>query len=57
MSSESGYYAGTRIFNYLPSTLKCLMNEKAQLKVALKIYLNTNSFYSVDEFLLSKNMS
>jgi hypothetical protein len=31
------------------------MNEKAEFKVALKRYLTTQSFYSVDEFLLSKN--
>jgi hypothetical protein len=33
------------------------MNEKAEFKVALKQYLNTHSFYSVDEFLLSENDS
>jgi hypothetical protein len=30
------------------------MNEKAKFKVALKSYLNTHAFYSVDEFLVSK---
>jgi hypothetical protein len=34
---------------------KSLMNEKAQFKIPLKRYLNTHSFYSVDEFPLSKN--
>jgi hypothetical protein len=34
-----------------------LMNEKVEFKVALKRYLNTHSFYSVDEFLSSKNDS
>jgi hypothetical protein len=33
------------------------MNENAEFKVALKRYLNTHSFYSDDEFLLSKNDS
>jgi hypothetical protein len=33
------------------------MKEKAKFKVALKQYLNTRSFYSVDEFLLYKNES
>jgi hypothetical protein len=42
---KSTYYSG----------IKCLMNEKAKFEVALKRYLNTHSFYSVDEFLLSKN--
>jgi hypothetical protein len=31
------------------------MNEKAQLKATLIKYLNTYSFCSADEFLLSKN--
>jgi hypothetical protein len=57
VSSEIGYYAGISVFKNVPSNLKCLINEKAQCKVAPKIYLNTNSFYSVDEFLLAKNMS
>jgi hypothetical protein len=47
---NSTYYAGLKIFNNLPSSLKSLMNEEAQFKVAL-----THSFYSVDEFLLSIN--
>jgi hypothetical protein len=54
---KSTYYSGINIFNNLPSSLKSLMNEKAEFKVALKRYLNTCSFYSVDEFLLSKNDS
>jgi hypothetical protein len=33
------------------------MNEKAKFKVALKEYLSRHSFYSVDEFILSKNDS
>jgi hypothetical protein len=51
------YYSGINIFNTLPSSLKSLMNEKAKFKVALKRYLNTHSFYSVDEFLVSKTVS
>jgi hypothetical protein len=33
------------------------MNEKARFKIALKQYLNTHSFYSVDEFPLPKTES
>jgi IS1 family transposase len=54
---KSTYYSGIKIFNNLPSSLKSLMNEKVEFKVALKQYLNTYSFYSVDEFLLSKRNS
>jgi len=46
---------GIRIFNSLPSNLRSLMNEKAQFKVALKRYLYTHSFYSVEEFITFKN--
>jgi hypothetical protein len=39
MLSEKGtYYAGIKIFNNLPPDLKCIINEKAQFKVALKLY-------------------
>jgi hypothetical protein len=27
------------------------MNGKAQFKIALKLYLNTHTFYSVDEYI------
>jgi hypothetical protein len=50
------YYSGIKILNNLPSSLKSLMNEKAEFKEALKRYLNTCSFYSVDEFLVSKTI-
>jgi hypothetical protein len=33
------------------------LKEKAKFEVALKRYLNTHSFYSVDEFLVSKTDS
>jgi hypothetical protein len=51
------YYAGIKNLNNLQSSLKSLVNEKAKFKVALKRYLNTYSFYSVDEFLVSKTDS
>jgi hypothetical protein len=54
---QKNTYFGIKIFNNLPSSLKRLMNEKAKFKVALKRYLNTHSFYSVDEFLMSKTVS
>jgi hypothetical protein len=54
---KSAYYAGINIFNSLPSSLTSLINEKAQFKVALKRYLITHSFYSVDEFLIFTNKS
>jgi hypothetical protein len=50
---KSGQYAGIKICNNLPSYLKRLINEKARFKIAIKQYLNTHSFYSVEEYLLS----
>ena len=43
-------YSGIRIFNSLPQSIKNLKNEKTQIKVALKKFLNAHSFYSMDEF-------
>jgi hypothetical protein len=54
---NSAYYAGIKVYNSLPSALRSLMNKKAQFKVALKRYLNTHSFYFVEEFLTFKNDS
>jgi hypothetical protein len=54
---KSAYYAGIKIFNGLPSNLTSLVNKKTQFKVALKRYLITHSFYSVDEFLMFTNKS
>ena len=41
------YYAGIRIFNHLPTSIKSIANE---LKKTLKRFLLDNSFYSMDEF-------
>jgi hypothetical protein len=55
---KRAYSTGISIFNSLPSNFRSIMNEKAQFKVALKRrYLNTCSFYSVEEFLTFKNNS
>jgi hypothetical protein len=52
---KSTFHAGIKIFNILPHSLKILKNEKAKFKVALRKYLNTQSFYSIDEFLMCKS--
>jgi HKD family nuclease len=49
--------SGIKLLNSLPSSLKSLVNKKAEFKVVLKRYLNTHSFYSVEEFLMFKNKS
>ena len=43
-------YLGIRIFNSLPRSITNLKNDKTQFKEALKKFLNTHTFYSVDEF-------
>jgi hypothetical protein len=52
---KSTFYAGIKIFNSLPHSLTVLKNEKAKFKLALRKYLNTHSFYSVDEFFMCKD--
>ena len=44
------HYAGIRIFNQLPTSIKSIANETKELKKALKEFLLDNSFYSMDEF-------
>jgi hypothetical protein len=54
---KSAYYSGIKIFNNPPASLRNVMKEKVKFKVVLKQYLNTHSFYSIDEFLLYKTDS
>jgi hypothetical protein len=50
---KSAYYAGIKIFNTLPSSLKSLMNEKPQFKVVLKRYLiHTHSTLLMNSYFL-----
>jgi hypothetical protein len=49
------YISGIKIFNSLQSNLTTLVDKQAQFKVALKKYLITHSFYSIDEFIFSNN--
>jgi len=51
---KSTFYAGIKIFKILPPSLTVLKNDKVKFKVALKKYLLTQSFYSVDEFFMYK---
>ena len=51
---KAAFYAGIRIFNSLTHSFSFLRNDKTKFKVALEKYLNTHSFYSVDEFLMCK---
>ena len=44
------YYSGIKAFNNLPTHVKNLLQTKEQFKRALKDYLHSNSFYSLNEF-------
>ena len=52
---KSIFYAGIKIFNILPSSVKIPKNDKANFKAALREYLHTHPFYSVDEFFMCKD--
>jgi hypothetical protein len=43
-------HSGSTIFNHLPSSIKDLSNDVKSFKVALKNFLLTHIFYTVDEF-------
>ena len=42
--------SGTKLFNYLPKTLKQLSNDIPKFRASLKRFLLANSFYSVEEY-------
>jgi hypothetical protein len=44
------YYAGIRIFNHLPTSIKRIADDTKVFKKILKRFLLDNSFYSMDEF-------
>jgi hypothetical protein len=44
------YDYGIRVFNQLPPNVKSLSNEVRLLKLAIKRFLLSNSFYSLDEY-------
>jgi hypothetical protein len=42
---KGAYYSGKKLFNHLPSDIKCLSNEIKLFRPAVKWFLYTNSFY------------
>jgi hypothetical protein len=47
---KGAYYSGLKLFNHLPQNIKILANEKKTFKSALKRFLTSKSFYSVEEY-------
>ena len=44
------WYSGIKIYNHLPPTIKQLSYDISKLKAALKRFLYTNSFYTLEEY-------
>ena len=48
---KGAYYYGIKVFNGLPSQIKDLSANRNQFKCALKSFLYSHSFYTLDEYL------
>jgi hypothetical protein len=46
------YYSGIKLFSSLPINIINLKNDKKQFRIALRSYLQTHSFYSVEELIV-----
>jgi hypothetical protein len=44
------YYFGIKLFNHLPLTIKELAYDIKQFTAALKAFLHSKSFYTLDEY-------
>jgi len=47
------HYARSKIFNHLPTNIKCVANEIQVFKSAFKSFFLSNSFYSIEEYFKS----
>jgi hypothetical protein len=52
---KGAYYAGIKLFNSLPDSIKSLNHDIKLFKLALKCYLLSHSSYSVEEFTSIEN--
>jgi hypothetical protein len=48
---EGFFYSGIKTYNHLPKTIKELSHDLKQFRFALKRFIISNSFYSLDEYL------
>jgi len=48
---KGAYYSGTKIFNNLPLEIKNVAGNQKKFKIALKKFLYTYSFYTMEEYL------
>jgi hypothetical protein len=47
---KGAYYAGIKIFNNLPLEIKNVAGNHKKFKIALKKFLHTYSFYTMEEY-------
>jgi hypothetical protein len=47
---KGAYHSGIQIFKHLPAKLKELINDQKRFNAALKRFLYTNSFYSLEDY-------
>jgi hypothetical protein len=52
---KGAYYGGIKLFNTLPDSIKSLNHDIRVFKPALKDYILSHSFYSVEELTSSEN--
>jgi len=50
---KRAHYSGIKIFNRLPALIKCVANDIQVFKSALKRFLLSNSFFSIEEYFNS----
>ena len=50
MYQKGVYYSGIKVFNDLPRALNDIASKPGKFRSALKKFLQTHSFYSLDEF-------
>jgi PP-loop superfamily ATP-utilizing enzyme len=50
VAQNGAYYTGIKVYNNLPSNIKCLIQEKRKIKSILKNFLLTQVFYSLEEY-------
>jgi hypothetical protein len=54
MYQKGVYYSDITPFNGLPKAIEDISSKPKKFKIALKHYLLTHSFYSLDEFFIKQ---
>jgi hypothetical protein len=51
MYQKGVFYSATKMYNHLPSSIKDLSHGTKRFKQVLKGFIQTNSFYSLEDYL------